>query len=71
MEHISDKPAQYGTVVFLDGVEVSHVSSCDPTEGWLIRAVTDKDGNLLATGPKMDEIAKEKLTGVVTVKDSA
>lgn len=66
--YTADNPAHIGCTVFLDGVEMLRVTECDTTEGWLIRAKADDNGNLTVID---GEVALETLHGTVTVKESA
>lgn len=51
--------------VWLDGAEQKMVSEASISGGWLIRAKLDAEGHVYAEG---DEIATEKLFGVVTAE---
>lgn len=57
---------QYGPImVWLDGKPIDGVVEAHTAEGWLIRCKRDDDGELVIEG---DEIATEKLCGVVTAE---
>tara|TARA_R110000744_G_scaffold375595_1_gene489166 strand:- start:835 stop:1248 length:414 start_codon:yes stop_codon:yes gene_type:complete len=60
-------PKHFGTVVFLDGIEVFDVIECDTAEGWLVKYKYNPAGDLAFIG---NDILKEKLHGIVTVKEA-
>lgn len=53
--------------VFLDGAEVKNCIEADTDAGYVIRAKLDASGHIFADG---DEIATERLVGIVTVTTS-
>lgn len=50
--------------VFLDDVEMQHVTAACPDGGWLERVVIDANGEMVIGG---DSVVTEKLYGVVRV----
>lgn len=54
--------------VYLDGTLIKDVSECDTDEGYVIRAVRDKETGFILANPENhnETILTERLTGVVT-----